>query len=172
VSRRGSAVAVRALLVAAAIVSALTLTALAAASSATAAPVARTSLSDVEDEVMCPSCHEPLALAQSPQAIAERNFIRTLIAEGQTKAQIKQALVGQYGTSVLARPPARGFNLTVYVLPPALLLAGIALLVITLPRWRARSRSRAASPAESPRAAPAPTAEDARRLEEDLTRYG
>jgi cytochrome c-type biogenesis protein CcmH len=58
-----------------------------------AAPTPKASLSDVEDEVMCPSCHEPLALAQSPQAIAERNFIRTLIAQGMTKAQIKQALV-------------------------------------------------------------------------------
>ena len=48
-----------------------------AGASAAAAPVARASLSDVEDEVMCPSCHEPLALAQSPQANAERNFIRT-----------------------------------------------------------------------------------------------
>ena len=169
-SRLRWAVSLRALLVAVAIASALTMTALAAATAATATAVPKTSLSDVEDEVMCPSCHEPLALAQSPQAIAERNFIRTLIAQGQTKAQIEQALVGQYGNSVLARPPAHGFNLTVYVLPPALLLVGIALLVITLPRWRARSR--AASPAESPRSGPALTTEDARRLEEDLTRYG
>ncbi|MBV8955540.1 MAG: cytochrome c-type biogenesis protein CcmH, partial [Solirubrobacterales bacterium] len=93
---------------------------LALAPSAALAATAKTSLSDVEDEVMCPSCHEPLALAQSPQANAERNFIRMLIAQGQTKAAIKQALVAQYGTSVLARPPAQGFNLTVYVLPPAL----------------------------------------------------
>jgi cytochrome c-type biogenesis protein CcmH/NrfF len=170
VSRRSSAVTLRALLVAAAIASALTLTALAGASAATAAPAAKASLSDVEDEVMCPSCHEPLALAQSPQAIAERNFIRTLIAQGKTKAEIEQALVAQYGTSVLARPPAHGFNLTVYLLPPALLLTGIALLVILLPRWRARSRARA--PAEEPRADPTLSAEDARRLEEDLTRYG
>jgi cytochrome c-type biogenesis protein CcmH len=169
VSRLGSAARFRALLVAVAIASALAMSALAGIGTATAAPAAKASLSDVEDEVMCPSCHEPLALAQSPQAIAERNFIRTLIAQGQTKPQIEQALVAQYGTSVLARPPAHGFNLTVYVLPPALLLAGIGLLVITLPRWRARSR--AAAPAETPRAGPPLTAEDAHRLEEDLTRY-
>ncbi len=142
------------------------------ASTAAAAPVPRTSLSDVEDEVMCPSCHEPLALAQSPQANAERNFIRTLIAQGQTKAEIKQALVGQYGPEVLAKPPADGFNLTVYVLPPALLLAGIAILVVTLPRWRRRTAARvAAAGATSAAAGPGLSAEDARRLDEDLARF-
>ena len=139
---------------------------------AVATPAPRTSLSDVEDEVMCPSCHEPLALAQSPQAISERNFIRTLIAQGMTKAQIKQALVAQYGTSVLARPPARGFNLTVYVLPPALLIAGVVLLIVLLPRWRARTRAAAAAAAASETRTPGLTAEDARRLDEDLARYG
>jgi len=143
---------------------------LALAGTAAAAPVPRTSLSDVEDEVMCPSCHEPLALAQSPQAIAERNFIRTLIAQGQTKAQIKQALVGQYGPEVLAKPPASGFNLTVYILPPALLTVGIALLVYTLPRWRARTAARAAA-AGTPAAGATLSAEDARRLDEDLARF-
>ena len=69
---------------------------------------------------MCVSCKEPLSVAQSPQAMAERNFIRTLVAQGQTKAQIERALVAQYGTAVLGRPPAHGFNLTVYILPPAL----------------------------------------------------
>jgi cytochrome c-type biogenesis protein CcmH/NrfF len=141
---------------------------------ALAAPTPKTSLSDVEDEVMCPSCHEPLALAQSPQAIAERNFIRTLIAQGMTKAQIKQALVAQYGTTVLAQPPAHGFNLTVYVLPPALLIAGVVLLVMLLPRWRARTRAATAATGAGAVGARAPTvsADDARRLDEDLARYG
>ena len=137
---------------------------------AAASPMPRTSLSDVEDEVMCPSCHEPLALAQSPQANAERDFIRTLIAQGQTKAEIKQALVGQYGPEVLAKPPASGFNLTVYILPPALLIVGIAILVYTLPRWRARTAA-AHSQAGPAAAGPALSAEDTRRLDEDLARF-
>ena len=147
---------------------------LATGTNALASPTQRTSLSDVEDEVMCPSCHEPLALAQSPQAISERNFIRTLIAQGMTKAQIKQALVAQYGTSVLAQPPAHGFNLTVYVLPPALLIAGVVLLIVLLPRWRARTRAgdAAAAAAAGETRTPGLTAEDARRLDEDLARYG
>ena len=81
---------------------------LAATPSAAVATAPRASLTDIENDVMCVSCREPLALAQSPQAIAERDFIRTLIAQGQTKSQIEQALLAQYGPAVLGRPPASG----------------------------------------------------------------
>jgi cytochrome c-type biogenesis protein CcmH/NrfF len=135
-------------------------------SAATATP--RASLTDVEDEVMCVACRTPLAVSESPQANAERAFIRALIAQGETKAQIKQALIAQYGPAVLALPKAHGFNLTVYILPPALLLAGVALLVLTLPRWRRRARAAGARPRPSaPRLDPA----QARRLDEDLARF-
>jgi cytochrome c-type biogenesis protein CcmH len=129
----------------------------------------RASLTDIENDVMCVSCHEPLALAQSPQAIAERGFIRSLLDQGQTKAQIERALVAQYGPAVLGKPPAHGFNLTVYVLPPALLLAGLATLAIALPRWRRRSRTAAQGTPSN--GAPTLTEAAGRRLEEDLARY-
>ena len=125
----------------------------------------RASLTDIENDVMCVSCHEPLAVAQSPQAYAERNFIRQLIAQDLSKKQIEHALLAQYGTAVLAKPPAHGFNLTVYVLPPAIVILGLAALAFTLPRWRRRARTPASSPAQ--RLDPA----DAQRLNEDLGRY-
>ena len=134
-----------------------------------AAATPRASLTDIENEVMCVSCREPLALAQSPQALAERDFIRTLIAQGQSKRQIEQALVAQYGPAVLGRPPARGFNLTVYVLPPALVIIGLATLAVVLPRWRRRSRAQAA---DAQRAPPAPLPEaERRRLDQELATF-
>jgi cytochrome c-type biogenesis protein CcmH/NrfF len=129
----------------------------------------RTSLTAIWNDVMCVSCREPLSVAQSPQAYAERNFIRTLVAQGYAKAQIERALVAQYGPAVLGKPPAHGFNLTVYVLPPAILLAGIAILIVTLPRWRRRSRDRAAAQAASPARSLSPA--DERRLDEELSHY-
>jgi cytochrome c-type biogenesis protein CcmH len=131
-----------------------------------AATTQRASLTAVEAQVMCVACHESLAVAQSPQANAERTFIRMLIAQGQTDKQIIAQLVAQYGPAVLGRPPAHGFNLTVYILPPALLVAGIAALALTLPRWRARARAIAPATLGAP-LDPA----DARRLEEDLARH-
>ncbi|HEY8625724.1 MAG TPA: cytochrome c-type biogenesis protein CcmH, partial [Solirubrobacteraceae bacterium] len=72
-----------------------------------------------------------------------------------------------YGTAVLALPPAHGFNLAVYVIPPALLVLGIGTLVVVLPRWRRRTRAAAGEPL-----APGPALDpgDARRLDEDLAR--
>jgi cytochrome c-type biogenesis protein CcmH len=141
--------------------------------SATAA-TPRASLTDIEQDVMCVSCREPLAVAQSAQADFERAFIRTLIARGETKPQIEQTLVAQYGPSVLGKPPASGFNLTVYILPPALLIAGAVMLAIALPRWRTRTRAAtgASAAASAPRAVgPTLGAADARRLDEDLARF-
>lgn len=134
---------------------------------ATAAP-ARASLMDIENNVMCVVCDEPLAVANSPQAYQERDFIRGLIAKGETKQQIERALVANYGVAVLGKPPAHGFNLTVYVLPPAVLVAGLALLGFALPRWRRRVRARDLEP--GPAQASLSQAEE-RRLDEELGRF-
>jgi cytochrome c-type biogenesis protein CcmH/NrfF len=145
------------------------LTTAALAPAATAATnQSRASLTDIENDVMCTSCRESLAVAQSPQADSERSYIRGLIAQGLTKQQIEQNLVAQYGEAVLGKPPASGFNLSVYVLPPAILAAGLAILAVTLPRWRRRTRAAAASaPATGPPLDPA----EAARLDQDLAEF-
>jgi cytochrome c-type biogenesis protein CcmH len=128
----------------------------------------RASLVDIEDEVMCVTCKIPLNIAEGPQPNREREFIRGLIAQGQTKAQIKRALVAEYGPNVLALPDGDGVGLTAYLVPLgllALLAAGLALL---LPRWRARAP--AAGPAHD-EAEPELSSADAERLDADLARY-
>ena len=130
-----------------------------------AAVKSHASLTDIENDVMCVACHESLAVAQSPEAYSERQYIRGLIAQGMTKTQIENELVAQYGPSVLGRPPAAGFNLVVYVVPPVLVALGVLMLLITIPKWRRRSRLAATTPlAAGPSLDPA----DARRLDEDL----
>ena len=127
----------------------------------------RASLTQIENDVMCVACHESLAVAQSPEAFSERAYIRQLIAQGMTKPQIENELVAQYGPAVLGKPPAHGFNLLIYVLPPVLLAIGIATLLVTIPRWRRRSRLAASSPLPR-RAGARPRRRP--RLEEDLAR--
>jgi cytochrome c-type biogenesis protein CcmH len=144
------------------------LSALLMADSTAAAAHARTSLLDVENDVMCVVCNEPLAVSQSQQADQERSFIEGLIVKGETKSQIERALVVQYGPAVLGRPPAHGFNLTVYVLPPAIVAVGIAILALTLPRWRRRAQARAGTAVAGPPLDPT----ENRRLEDELSRYG
>ncbi len=127
----------------------------------------RVSLLTVESEVMCPSCHEPLEAVSSPQAVYEKAYIARLIAQGDTNQQILHELVAQYGVTVLAKPPASGFNLVIYILPPLLLAGGALFLLFTLPKWRARSRAAAAT---SLQRAPPVSAADAQRIDEDLAR--
>ena len=128
---------------------------------------ARTSLTAVESDVMCVVCGDPLALSGSPQAVSERQYIVRLIRQGRTKAEIERELVAQYGPALLGKPPASGFSISLYVLPPVLVLIGVAILVVTLPRWRAR-RDATATPAADLALAPA----EAQRVDEELSRYG
>jgi cytochrome c-type biogenesis protein CcmH len=151
---------------------ALLLAALAAlaalAVTAQAAPQPKTSLDAVESEVMCVSCGVPLAIADSPQADAERREIVRLIREGKTKDQIKDELVATYGHRVLASPKDSGFGLAAYLVPIALVLLAIVAGAIMLPKWRGRDGGRGGPLAP---AGPALTDADSARLEEDLARY-
>jgi cytochrome c-type biogenesis protein CcmH len=126
-----------------------------------------TSLPVIERQVMCVTCKIPLEVAESPQADREREFIQGLIDEGQDEAQIKRTLVAQYGPTVLALPSAHGFDLTVYLVPLAVLLALLGTLAVLLPRWRRHARAQAGSVLEAPPLDPAASA----RLDADLARF-
>jgi len=129
---------------------------------------ARTSLPVIERQVMSVTCKIPLNVAESPQADRERAFIQGLIDRGEGEAEIKDALVAQYGPTVLGLPSASGFDLTVYLVPIAAVLALLALLILLLPRWRSRARAQAAATAG---AAAGLSSTDAARLESDLARF-
>jgi cytochrome c-type biogenesis protein CcmH len=139
-----------------------------AGAAAGAAATAKTSYLDVIDDVMCVVCHEPLNVAQSPEAFQEREYIRQLIAQGKTRKEIENDLVQQYGPAVLARPPANGVNLLVYIIPPVVVILGIVIIAIFIPRWRRRAREADASAAA---ATATLDAADAKRLNEDLGRF-
>jgi cytochrome c-type biogenesis protein CcmH len=127
----------------------------------------RTTLSDVEDEVMCPVCGTPLSLAENaPQAVRQRAFIQRLIDQGKSKQQIKDALVAEYGPAVLATPEDEGFDLAAYIVPALAILIAAAAISAAALRWR-RARATAAA-GDAPQPLPAA---DAARLEADLERY-
>ena len=138
--------------------------ALAAPAAAFAVPP-RTTLGDVENEVMCPVCGTPLNVAESPQANRERDFIRAEVAQGKTKDQIKRDLVAQYGPNVLALPESGdGVNWAVYVVPAVIVLAALAALIVFVPRWRRRSTTAPAA------AAPKLSKDDQQRVDRELAR--
>lgn len=135
---------------------------LAGASVPAAAQTPRASLPDVEDEVMCTICGTLLAESDSPQADRERALIRKLIAQGEDKDQIKDALVAEYGPRVLATPSGHGFDLLAWLVPGVgILLAGGAIGYFAVRRVGRR-------PTDS---GPALDPTERSRLDEDMARY-
>jgi cytochrome c-type biogenesis protein CcmH len=140
--------------------------ALVAPTTALAQDCPKTTLGDVEDEVMCPICGTPLALAtEAPQAQRQRAFIERQIADCRSKAEIKQALVAQFGEGVLALPGDEEdddvADVLVYVVPAIGIVAALAGIAFAVMRWRGRRPRRAAAAAGG----------DSNRLEADMERY-
>jgi cytochrome c-type biogenesis protein CcmH len=131
----------------------------------TAAAEPKTTLPDVEDEVMCVECRTALNVSTSAVADQERAFIRARIADGMTKEEIKAALVDEYGPAVLAEPGDEGFDLAGWLVPGAVVvLAGLG-VVLLAGRWR-----RAPAPAAEP-GGPELDPGDARRLDAELKAF-
>jgi cytochrome c-type biogenesis protein CcmH/NrfF len=144
----------------------LLLTALLLPATALGADCPKTTLGDIEDEVMCSICKTPLGLAsEAPQAQRERAYIERLIADCRSKDQIKRALVAQFGESVLALPGDAGADngigdTLVYVIPAiGLVLAGGG-IAFALTRWR-----------RGPRNKDAAISGDSSRVDLDMERY-
>jgi cytochrome c-type biogenesis protein CcmH len=148
----------------------LALLALALAPATALAAQPRASFNHLETEVMCDVCGVPLNIANSPRADQQRQEIKQLIAQGKTEKQIKDILVAQYGPAILATPQDHGFQLATYLIPIAVVLAAALALALALPRWRRRRATAEADADED--VAPALSAADQRRLEEDLARFG
>ena len=144
---------------------ALALAALLVAPATAAEP--RASLPDIEDEVMCPICGTPLNLAAAPQAERERALIRRLIDRGQTKEEIKDALVREYGPEVLATPESGGFDLAAWLIPAGGILAAATGLVLGVRRWRRGG----GGPGDLPEPGEGLDPGDDERLRSDLARY-
>lgn len=104
------------------------------------------SLTEMLSSLMrCPVC-QGLSVNDSPTplAAAMKNEVRELLTAGYSPDQVMEYFEQSYGEFILLAPHARGFNLTVWLAPIALLLFGLALIL--------RRRR--------PRQAPTATAED------------
>jgi cytochrome c-type biogenesis protein CcmH len=143
--------------------------ALLAVASPVLAATPQTRINDVEDEVMCPICGTLLQLAESPQAQRERALVKRLIASGKTKAEIKDALVAQYGRNVLALPEGSGFSLSAYLVPAIAFVVAAIALALGVRRWR-RAAQKPPGAGDATKAQK-PEGEDAERLDADLARY-
>ena len=96
-------------------------------------------LYDLNHHLMCTcGCAEILGecnhvgCTQSTQELSE---LQKDIAAGMSNQQIFDAFVAKYGATVLAAPPAKGFDLVAWIAPFAVFVAALAGTILLVRRW-------------------------------------
>jgi cytochrome c-type biogenesis protein CcmH len=131
----------------------------------TALPAVASALTvtEVAREVRCPTCNTPLDVSNAPVAQDMKAYIAAHIEQGESKQQIIDGLVDEFGSGILATPPKSGFDLIAWLAPALAVALGLAAIPFITRAWARRART--AGPE-----APAPSPEEARRLDEELRR--
>src|SRR5207247_2175999 len=86
------------------------------------------SQAELEGEVMCPVCGTTLDQSSSPAAQQIKRVIANRIAAGDTKTEIENRLVAEYGEAILAAPRHKGLGLLAWWLPIAGIVVAAALV--------------------------------------------
>lgn len=120
-------------------------------------------VNDVAREVRCPTCNTPLDVSSAPVALDMKQYIAERIEAGWDKQRIIDGLVDEFGDEVLATPPKSGFDLIAWIVPALAVALGLAAIPFVARAWSRRSRA-------APEDIPAPSPEEARRLDEELKR--
>ena len=75
-------------------------------------------VNDVAKDLYCPVCENtPLDVCPTKACADWRELIRTKLSQGETKQDVFDYFVRQYGDSALARPPRTGINFILWLLP-------------------------------------------------------
>lgn len=118
----------------------------------TTAVAPKTTLQEVEKELMCSTCRVPLNQSDAPQAQQERQTIERLIAEGKTKDEIIDEMVVIYSETVLIDPPEANVRTLRWLVPALAALLGFSLVAFLVIRWRRSTRTSATEDAVDPTA--------------------
>lgn len=96
---------------------------------------------------MCGGCDQSAARCyhvggqySGPCDVAKQEIkeIDAQIALGKSDDQVLQAMIAQYGPQAYVEPPKSGFGLVAWLMPILYLLAGTALVIVIMKRWRKR----------------------------------
>jgi len=93
---------------------------------------------DVASQLRCPVCQGE-SVADSPSQLSQqmRGVIRQQLQTGKSEQEVIQYFRSSYGDQIVWSPPWQGFTLLAWLVPMALVLAGIILLFFVLRDWRA-----------------------------------
>jgi cytochrome c-type biogenesis protein CcmH len=92
---------------------------------------------NVASQLKCPVCqHESAADSAAGIAQQMRQVIRQQLQAGLSEQEVLRYFADHYGEDILLTPPRQGFNLLAWLMPVALLLAGLGLLGFVVRTWR------------------------------------
>ncbi len=78
---------------------------------------------EIAKELRCAVCqNQPISESNADLAKDMRAIIRQKLQEGKSKQEIKQYFVARYGDYVLLKPPFSASGITLWLLPPLLLI--------------------------------------------------
>jgi cytochrome c-type biogenesis protein CcmH/NrfF len=97
---------------------------------------------DLQCTCGCP--RESIVTCTCPTAAKFRGEVRAMMAEGMTQEQIKAEWVRRFGPGALMVPPNSGANRLLYLAPLVAIVAGAALVVSLLRRFRQRDQVKTA----------------------------
>ena len=97
---------------------------------------------------MCGGCEDSAGLCNHPggtfsgpceTARAMQKDLDAHVTRGESDDQILQAMVEQYGPTVLVEPPKKGFDLLAWIMPVAVPLIALVLVWEVVRRWRQKA---------------------------------
>ena len=113
------------------------------AAPATADPVLEAHVMRISNELRCLVCqNETIAASHADLAVDLRNQVREMLRQGRSEAEIMSYMTDRYGDFVRYRPAVKPTTWVLWYGPAALLVGGVAALVLVL---RRRSRMDAAA---------------------------
>jgi cytochrome c-type biogenesis protein CcmH len=90
---------------------------------------------EIERALIAPCCfRQQVSVHASPAADDVRRDVRARLAAGETRAEILDAYVAQYGKRILAEPPAEGAGAALQIAPFVMAVGGIGLLALIVRR--------------------------------------
>ena len=102
------------------------------------AAAAGVTVDDIARDVRCPTCNTPLNVSEAPIAQDMKRYIRGRIEAGDSREEIIDGLVAEFGSDVLATPPKSGFGLIAWLVPALVVAIGLALIPVLMRLWAAR----------------------------------
>lgn len=103
----------------------------------------------LDRQLMCPVCDgQTVDQSNAQVSLDMKEVIREKLRAGESEDQILNYFSARYGDSVLASPPTSGFSAVVWIVPPAALLFGVALLAIIMRRMKKRDTREDATEAD------------------------